>query len=72
MPSGYCHLAQSERCQIFALRKSGFSLREIAKEVGFPSYSQRADQDIIAMRSESYVKIVVGAHPGPNTGRRTT
>ena len=34
MPSGYRHLARSERCQIFALRKSGFSLREIAKEVG--------------------------------------
>ena len=34
MHSGYCHLAQRERCQIFELRKGGISLREIVKDVG--------------------------------------
>ena len=33
MPKGYHHLAQDERCQIYALRKSGFSNSRIAIEL---------------------------------------
>ncbi len=34
MPESYHHLAESERCQIYALKKSGKSLRGIAKQLG--------------------------------------
>ena len=30
MPKGYRHLAQAERCQIYALKKSGLSNSQIA------------------------------------------
>ena len=33
MPSGYHHLTYPERCQIYALRKSGYSIRAIAREL---------------------------------------
>ena len=33
MPKGYHHLAQDERCQIYALKKSGFSNSRIAIEL---------------------------------------
>ena len=34
MPKGYRHLATVERCQIWVLKKSGFSLNAIAKLIG--------------------------------------
>ena len=33
MPSGYHHLTTPERCQIYALKASGYSLRAIAREM---------------------------------------
>ncbi len=33
MPSGYHHLTYPERCPIYALRKSGYSIRAIAREL---------------------------------------
>ena len=33
MPSGYHHLTYPERCQIYALKASGYSLRAIAREM---------------------------------------
>ena len=34
MPSGDHHLTTPERCQIYALKASGYSLRAIARELG--------------------------------------
>ena len=33
MPTGYHHLTTPERCQIYALKASGYSLRAIAREM---------------------------------------
>ena len=34
MPRGYHHLTQDERCQIWGLKKSGLSQRDIGRELG--------------------------------------
>ncbi len=34
MPRGYHHLIQDERCQIWGLKKSGLSQRDIGRELG--------------------------------------
>ena len=34
MPKGYHHLTYGERCQIYALRKSGLSGLAIARQLG--------------------------------------
>ena len=34
MPRGYHHLTQEERCQIYGLKKSGFTHRAIGLELG--------------------------------------
>ncbi len=33
MPNGYHHLTDADRCQIHALKASGYSLRAIAREM---------------------------------------